>query len=459
MSTTTIRSKSDVIRFVNDHPQGSSRARIIVWIALGSIFIDAYDFTSLSIGLGSLKAEFMPSSFELGVLSASIAVGALFGALIGGRLVDRLGRYKLLILDLVLFVVAAVGAAMAPSVFWLVVFRFLLGVGVGIDMPAALSLVAEFSRSRDKGKYVNLWQLVWYCATVTSALITLPIIYLAGTEDLWRWAVGLGAVPALLILVARLVYADESPLWAAHNLGVREAVEILERNYDEKFVLELKDEKTEKLGTNVSAIFAPRYRLRTLVASVVAGGQAIQYFAVGFYLPIIIGNILGENIVDLVIGIAIINVFGLLGGGLQPFLTHRVGMRRLAMIGCTICIGALILVGIFSTGASIYLIAFILGIFIFGHSFGPGSQGKSIATLSYPTELRGVGTGWAEAMSRVGSILGLFVFPLVLAATGVSTTMLLFIVVPLAMLITLFMVRWEPVGQDVENLNDLQYSA
>lgn len=457
MSPVIIRSRSDVVNFVNDHPKGSGRGKLIAWIALGSIFIDAYDFTSLSIGLPSLKAEFSPSPFQLGALTASIAVGALVGALIGGRLVDRIGRYKLLILDLILFVAAAVAAAFAPTMWLVVLFRFLLGLGVGIDMPAALSLVSEFSRTRDKGKYVNFWQFIWYCATVISAFLTLPFIALGGSDHLWRWAVGFGAVPALIILTLRLIYADESPMWAAGNLSLQRAVDILKKNYSNDFMIEDQHTDARMEPPRALAIFSRKYRLRTLVASVVSGFQAVQYYAVGFYVPVIIGLILGQNIVEIVIGTALINVFGLIGGGVQPFLTWRLGMRRLAITGCITCVIVLAIIGLLPTGTSGYLIGLLLAVFILGHSFGPGSQGKSIAALSYPTELRGVGTGWAEAMSRVGSILGFFVFPLLLAMIGVSGTMLWLAIVPLIMLVTLLFVRWEPTGKNVESNDEMAH--
>jgi hypothetical protein len=135
MDKVVLRTKRDVIAFVNDHSTGSSRGKLIALIALGSIFIDAYDFTSLAIGLDSMKAE--------------------------------------------------------------------------------LSLVAEFTRNRDKGKFVNFWQPMWYAATITSAALVLPLVFLGMDQYMWRWAVGFGAVPALIILALRFFFADESPMWAA----------------------------------------------------------------------------------------------------------------------------------------------------------------------------------------------------------------------------------------------------
>ncbi|AMM31589.1 MFS transporter [Sinomonas atrocyanea] len=450
MTQVTIRNANDVVSYINNHPTGSQRGRIIAWVALGSIFIDAYDFTSLSLGIGSLKSEFSPNATELGLLTASIAIGAFLGAIAGGWLVDRLGRYKLLILDLLLFVVAAVAAGLSPNIWALIFFRFLLGIGVGIDMPAALSLISEFSRTREKGRSVNLWQLLWYAATVLSALITLPIIGLAGGNHLWRWAVGLGAVPALIVLILRLVYADESPMWAAKHLGLKDAVDVLRKSFSDDFIIEEKDAPAAVKRVQVLEIFRGKYLVRTFISCLVSCFQAIQYFGVAFYIPLVIGAILGKDITQVVIGTMIINVFGLIGGGTQALATWKLGMRRLTIIGCSICIVALLLLGIIPQTASPYLIGAMLALFIFGHSFGPGAQGKSYAALSFPTNLRGVGTGAAEAASRVGSIVGFFFFPILIATAGVNGTMLWFILVPGIMLISLALTRWDPARVDVD---------
>jgi putative MFS transporter len=111
----------------------------------------------------------------------------------------------------------------------LLFFRFLLGVGVGMDFPVALSFIAEFTNSQTKGKYVNLWQAMWYIAAASTGLFALPLYFIGVGDDLWRWAVGLGAVPALIILILRLIYIDESLMWAAHRQGLREAANILEK--------------------------------------------------------------------------------------------------------------------------------------------------------------------------------------------------------------------------------------
>ncbi|MDN5618406.1 MAG: MFS transporter [Kocuria sp.] len=450
MNTVVLRTKRDVITFVNNHPTGSSRGKLIALIALGSIFIDAYDFTSLAIGLDSMKAELSPTPFQVGTTTSAMAIGALLGAIFGGYLVDKLGRYKLLILDLILFVVAAIGAALSPSIEVLIIWRFLLGLGVGLDMPAALSLVAEFTRNKDKGKFVNLWQPMWYAATIASAALVLPLVFLGLEEHMWRWAVGFGAVPALLVLALRFLFADESPMWAAHNLGMEEAVKILGKNFPATEFVVGEGEEEKDADTRIGRIFERQYRVRSLVVAVVSGFQAVQYFAVGFYLPVIVGLIFGLDVISIVTGTILLNVFGLLGGGIQPFLTHRFGGRMLTLIGSGICVVALIAVGLVQVESAPYLAATLVGAFIFGHSFGPGAQGKTMATLSYPTDLRGTGTGWAEACSRLGSIVGFYVFPLVIAALGLSQTMLILAAVPLIIFVTVLVARWDPKNVEIE---------
>lgn len=459
MDTIVVRSKRDIIDFVNAHPTGTRRTRVLAFIALGGIFVDAYDFTSLGIGVDALRRQFGLSPFEVGSITAVMALGALLGALVGGYLVDRLGRYKLFVLDLVLFVIAAVAAGLAPNLEILLVCRFLLGVGVGLDMPVAFSFIAEFTNRDSKGKYVNLWQPMWYVAVVCTGLVVLPFYFAGAGENLWRWAVGFGAVPAVIVLVLRLIYTEESPMWAAHRLGPAEAAKILEKSYGVRVVVAPEAQRRHRPTSTASlgVIFGKRFLGRTVLASTISATQSAQYFAVGFYIPTITGLLFGVGTFYTIIGTIAINLFGVLGGGIQPFLTRRLGLRRLALTGYLIVAAAMLSLWLFgghgSSGAG-YLSALLIAILIFGHSFGPGSQGKTMAALSYPTEFRGTGMGWTEAMSRVGSIVGFYLFPIVLAAAGLARTMLCLAVVPLLGLVALALIRWEPIGQDVETPED-----
>lgn len=144
-----IQSRQDIINFVNSNPVTSKSWKIIL-VALGGIFVDAYDFTSLGIGADQLKEQFNLSPAGLGSLTAIMALGALLGATVGGYYTDKFGRNKMFLIDLFFMVFSALGTALATDLVWLFIFRFLMGVGVGLDVPVALSFIAEFSNLKKK---------------------------------------------------------------------------------------------------------------------------------------------------------------------------------------------------------------------------------------------------------------------------------------------------------------------
>lgn len=104
-----VREARDVVDAINTGRVRGGNEKAIVVIALGGIFIDAYDFTSLAFGLPEIAEQFGLGAFAQGVVGASIMIGALLGALFGGYLVDRIGRYKMFMADMLFFVVSAPG--------------------------------------------------------------------------------------------------------------------------------------------------------------------------------------------------------------------------------------------------------------------------------------------------------------------------------------------------------------
>jgi MFS family permease len=445
-----IRSARDITEFVNTRPT-SPGAWLVVLVALGGVFVDAYDFTSLGIGVPQLKAQFGLSPFAVGSVTAAMAFGAFIGALLGGYYTDKVGRFKMFLLDLVFLVIAAIGAALSTDLIVLLCFRFLMGIGVGLDFPVALSFIAEFVNSRKKGGNINLWQGTWFIAACSTGLIVLPFYYLGVGENLWRIAVGFGAVPAFIVLLLRYRYMNESPMWAAHYLGLHAAANVLEKTYGVKTrVIEIGQSKLVPKAAKFSEIFSQKYRLRTLLVSIICMTQSMEYFAVGFNLPSISTRLFGSDFLYAILGAVFFNIFGIIGGLGGAYATAAFGVRRLAAIGYVIVILSLLTIWFGGQQLPIYAVAMLICLFIFGHSFGPGAQGMTMAALSYPTRIRGTGSGWGQSMVRVGSILGFYFFPIVVAAVGLGSMMLYLAAVPLLGLIGVLSIHWEPVGQTID---------
>lgn len=449
-----IRSRRDVVELVNQGVIGQTRFWIVL-IAIGGTFIDAYDFTSLGIGAIQLREEFNLSPTQLGIITASMAIGALFGALFGGYYVDKIGRLRMFLLDLFFFVISAIGAALAPNYYILVLFRILMGVGVGLDFPVALSFVAEYTATAGKAKYVNLWSPTWFIATFIGFVVILPFYFAGAGPTLWRWAVGLGAVPALIVLGLRYIYMEESPLWAAHQ-SLEEAARVLRRMYKIDVTVAPDAEQPPPLGQAYSlrhylTIFSPVYRPRTILCGAMSMLQSLEYYAAAFYLPVISTQLFGNSILRAISASLFFNLFGIAAGlWLVFWASTRIGARSLALMGYVGVIAALLVVGIGFGHLPLGVVVPILGVFLFFHAFGQGAQGMTIATLSYPTSIRGAGTGWAQTMTRIGSTIGFFFFPLVREFFGLGTTLLLLAIVPVLGLIITLSIPWEPVGADVD---------
>jgi predicted MFS family arabinose efflux permease len=117
-----------------------------------------------------------------------------------------------------------------------------------------------------------------------------------------------------------------------------------------------------------------------------------------------------------------------------------------------LCLVVLVVLGVLGepTGSvPVVLVGLLLGIFMFSHAFGPGAQGMTMATLSYPTSLRGTGAGFGQAALRIGSTMALVLFPVLTDKLGTGVFFVVAIA-PLAALVTLLAIRWDPVGRDVD---------
>lgn len=462
-STLIIRGASDIVRAVNSGAVRGGKERAIVFIALGGIFIDAYDFTSVAFGLKDISKTFQLDAWGEGVVAGSIMIGALFGAIFGGYLVDKIGRYKMFMADMALFVGTAILCAFAWNAESLTVFRFAMGVGIGLDFPVALSFIAEYTAKKGKGGNVSLWQPMWYVATASSFLILLPLYFLipdSGHENLWRWAVGFGAVPALVVLLVRKKYMEESASWLANQGDLEGAVRVLRKSYNADVVLAPEEElvrnqpQTHDVFAGFKKLFSPKYRLRTIQAGIVGACQSMQYYAVGFYLPFIIVTFMSLDRLSSITVPLIFNIaFGVSGGFTGVFLIRKLGSRILALSGFAVCFVALVILGLVDRPSGLemgLMMGALLGIFVFFHSYGPGAQGMTMATLSYPTSLRGTGSGFGQAVLRVGSTISLFFFPVLASQLG-TRVFLVVAIAPAIGLITLLLIKWDPTRADVDD--------
>ncbi|MDE1184728.1 MFS transporter [Paraburkholderia sp.] len=461
-----IRSAADVSRLVNIGAAAGSDARIVVAIALGGVFLDAYDLGALAFGLKDVAREFSLTPTGTGLVASAITFGAIVGACLGGFLTDRIGRYRVFMADMFFFVIAALACAFAPNAWVLGGARFVMGLGVGIDLPVAMAFLAEFSRLQGRGNKasrVAMWCPVWYAAISISYLLVLAFYSTLPASHsglLWRLILGFGAVPAIIIIAVRSRYISESPVWAANQGDLEGAAKILRRSYG--IDAKVADDVAAKPGVrtvrksswaNYGALLRGVYLRRTVLATVISIASSFAYNAVAFGLPVIISSFLAQSMLTTILASLVLNLgFAFVGGLIAVRTVPRFGAWNMTVVGYVfqfIALVGLALVGKPHATGEVAIAVGMLALFLFGQGVGPGSHTMTFASLSYPTSLRGVGVGLNQTLMRSSSTVSLFLFP-VLAAALSTRVFWIIAIAPLVGLIALLAVRWEPSGYDVD---------
>ena len=173
-------------------------------------------------------------------------------------------------------------------------------------------------------------------------------------------------------------------------------------------------------------------------------GQSIQYFAVGWYLPLISAALFGKDFLYAMIGTLVFNVFGIIGGFSSPLIGRLLGLRKASALGFGAVFVMLLIMGLFHDSMPIWLAVVVPSLFILFHSGGPGANGKSLSSLSFRSELRAGANGVIGALGAMGAALGLLVFPIFRESYGLGTTFLILSVVPLIACIICSVIRWDP---------------
>lgn len=453
-----VRDADDISAIVNAGPAARSHARMVVALALGGVFLDAYDLTTLSWGITDVQAHFGLSAFQTGLVAAALNAGTIAGSLAGGWLTDRIGRYAVFMADMVCFVIAALVAGLAPTAGILIAARFAMGFGVGMDLPVAMAFLSEFSRLEGRGSkaaHAAAWCPTWYAASSACFVIVFVLSHvLPATHPDWLWRASLafGAVPALIIILVRGRYMSESPVWIARRGDLEQAAAILRRSYGVNPIVR------PMRGRPPVVMQADPWRLarrpllgRGLQVGAMTLISSMSYNVIIFGLPTLLVSIMHASAVQVVVISIILNLVVAFPGGLLGVrLARSVRSRPILLAGYimqVVGVGLLAMTGV--PHGTLGVIAALAGFaaFLFAQGFGPGCQLMVYPTLSFPTELRGMGIGVARLVSGVGGTLVLLSFPWLNAHLGPALFWLV-LLAPLAGVVITCLSRWDVFGYD-----------
>jgi sugar porter (SP) family MFS transporter len=201
--------------------KNSTRTLLYVTAGIAALagLLFGYDTGVISGAILYIKDQFALSSGAVQSVVSAVLLGAVFGAALSGALADRFGRKKVLIVTAFLFATGAIGAAFAISVPIIIAFRVMIGLAIGVASYTAPLYISEISPPEARGGLVSLNQLMITCGIVVSYLVDLALTL--GTNE-WRWMFGVGALPAVILLIGMMALS-ESPRWLVSHDRVAEA--------------------------------------------------------------------------------------------------------------------------------------------------------------------------------------------------------------------------------------------
>lgn len=398
--------------------------------------------------------------WELDDVTHGLAVGmalwgTVLGAMVGGIPSDKYGRKQTLFWIGVLYLISALGSAMAPDVNSFMVFRFIGGLGVGASSVAAPMYISEISPPSKRGRLVAFFQFNLVLG-ILIAYFTNYLIAGSGGPNAWRWMLGIEAIPALAFVLL-LFSVPRSPRWLVVKKGNREeALQVLQGLDPESAESELADIEASNIpneSKDASLFLSKRYRFPIILAFLFAffnqlsGINAIIYFAPRIFQM----TGMGESISLLsTAGIGLVNlVFTMLGLA----LIDRNGRRFLMYIGS---IGYIVSLGAvayaFFTETFGLNVPFWIFVFIASHAIGQGAVIWVFLSEIFPNEVRANGQSLGSSTHWVFAAIISSVFPFFAGKFGGGPIFLFFMVMMVFQLLFVWKMMPETKGKSLEEL-------
>lgn len=129
--------------------------KIMVVSGMG-FFTDAYDLFIIGVAMALIKSEWRPTTLETSLVSSTALIASFIGAIVFGRVADVLGRKRIYGYEVLVLAAGAIASAFSPNIWWLIIFRFILGVGIGGDYPVSATIMSEYAGRRSRGMLIAL---------------------------------------------------------------------------------------------------------------------------------------------------------------------------------------------------------------------------------------------------------------------------------------------------------------
>ncbi|GAA2045030.1 sugar porter family MFS transporter [Catenulispora yoronensis] len=445
-----------------------NRATLYTFGAFGGILF-GYDLGVIAGVLVLITKQWQLSAFQKGVITASLSVGAMLGAMLAGRLCNRIGRKRTIMLAAIVVVAGTLGCALAGSWTVMMVTRGVIGIGVGLSSATVPTYLAELAPARARGALGSLNQLF----IVSGILIAFLVDYALSSHNNWK-GMFLGALVPAGILLAGLLVLPETPRWLLSKgrdaeartvlAAVRPAAGEAELDTELGEIRDIIRRDSQERG-RIRDLWQPWVRPMVLVALILAIGQQFSGVnAINAYFPTMLKS-LGFATRTALLSAVVLGVVKFLFTVWELFVVDRWGRRPLLMTGAAVMTVALFAAGLViknvhdkDTLGTLTLVFLIL--YLAGYELGWGATVWVMIGEIFPLRARAAGTGLATTVLWAATGLVTAVFPTMSAKNhlGIGGAMWVFAGINVLLLILARFYIPETKGRSLEQIErDLRH--
>lgn len=398
-------------------PFNAAHRKLLVASGIGWAF-DAMDVGLVSFVVAAIAADphFNLNATEKSWVLSVGFVGMAIGAALGGYFADRVGRKTVFTATLVIFGLANAGMACSWTLVALLIARFIIGLGLGAELPVASTLVSEFSPTRHRGRMTVLLESFWAVGWIIAAAIGAFVIPNTGDWG-WRWALLIGALPLLYAVVTR-AHIPESVRFLESKGREDEAEQAVRYFEQASGVAPVASPKAEPLpAIRTRELFGHQYLARTVAIWLTWFFVNFSYYGAFTWMPSLLTDQFGSLTSSFGYTL-IISLAQLPGYFLAAWLVEIWGRRR--TLSVFLAVSAVAAFAFSQAGSVAAVIGF--GMLLSASNLGAWGVLYAVTPEIYPTRLRGAASGAAAAVGRVAAIIAPLLVPWFLTLSGGNKT-------------------------------------
>ena len=412
-----------ILERLEELPVGTFQYKLLLVTGLGWLF-DSMDTGIISFILPILAKEWNLTPAQMGWIGSMGLIGMALGAVLAGTFADRIGRKKVFTITVLLYSLATGMCAVAWSYESLLFFRFLVGFGLGGELPVAATLMSEYAPSHLRGRFIVLLESFWGIGWLVAACISYLVIPAFG----WKIAFVIGTLPALYVFLIRL-HMPESIRYLLSKGRVDEAKEII-RSLEAKlkvesrpFASELSEaEKEQPKEQGFSVLWTRPYRLRTIMLWLAWFGIVFSYYGIFMWLPSIV-YAQGFAVVKTFEYVLIMTLAQLPGYYAAAWLVEVIGRKYTLSLFLLLSGVCSFFFGNAGDAATLLLWGAAMSFF----NLGAWGVIYTYTPEMYPTAIRALGSGWAAGFGRIGGMIAPMLVGVMLGqGFGMHTVFLMF---------------------------------